>query len=317
MKIDMKISVLMAAYNGERYIYKQLESLFNQTRMPDEVIICDDRSTDDTVTEIQRFISEHYEFPIILEKNKENMGYAKNFFKASEISTGEILFFCDQDDIWMPRKIEIMAKYLEENEKIGGLVCLYEVIDGDSNVVRKHKPQNDEIKVTKESFQGMIKGFNCGGLNFAVRRKYVDKYRTFIIENGLSHDVPLGIIISSYDELFRINQVFVQHRIHANNATKPEYGIIQRLGNIEKQIKSARNKLKWIEKCRPAVIDRISVMDKQNYDDAAKYYRNTITALEKRDLAALIKLSFTHNPMVDNRIAVFNALSIIAPKKRS
>lgn len=313
----MKISVVMAAYNGEKYIYQQLESLLKQTRKPDEVVVCDDMSKDRTVGVVNEFKREHPELSIVLSQNKQNLGFARNFFKATELSTGDLLFFSDQDDIWLPQKIEKMAECMENDDHIGGLVCLYEVIDEDSNVVRTGKKQNKEIKVKKESFQGMIRSFNCGGLNFAVRRKYVEKYRNFIIENSLPHDVPLGIILSSYGELYRINQIYVQHRVHGNNVSKPEYRVLKRLGNVERQIESAKNKLKRLEKCRPIVVDRICEKDKKNYDLAIDCYQKTITFLENQNIMGLIKLCFNHNPMIDERIVVFNAISAIMPRKRS
>ena len=131
----MKISILMAAYNGEKYIYNQLKSISLQTRKPDEIIICDDCSKDGTLDVIRKFQSDNPNLKIIVTVNNQNIGYAANFIKAFTLSTGELLFFSDQDDVWLPKKIEEMSRQFDNNNDIGGLVCDFELIDGDNKII--------------------------------------------------------------------------------------------------------------------------------------------------------------------------------------
>ena len=115
----MKISVAMATYNGEKYIVDQLESIRTQTHAVDEVIICDDCSTDETVEVVKRFILEHkLEDRWQIEVNQHNLGYASNFISALQKTTGDYIFFCDQDDIWVPDRVEVMTGLMEENTEI-------------------------------------------------------------------------------------------------------------------------------------------------------------------------------------------------------
>ena len=100
----MKISVVMAVYNGEKYIEEQLMSILSQSIMPDELIIQDDGSSDSTTDKIQS-ITEKSDVSVKLIKNKENLGFSKNFITAISAASGEYIFLSDQDDIWKKDRI--------------------------------------------------------------------------------------------------------------------------------------------------------------------------------------------------------------------
>ena len=96
----------MATYNGERFIGEQLESFLTQTILPTELVVTDDGSTDATLDIVASFAA-RAPFPVRIERNAENLGYQTNFMKAARLCSSDIIAFCDQDDIWLPRKIEI------------------------------------------------------------------------------------------------------------------------------------------------------------------------------------------------------------------
>ena len=99
----IRTSVAMATYNGAEYVVEQLESIRTQSMPVDEVIIHDDRSTDDTVAIVEKYIREHgLERNWKVSQNPKNLGYAANFIGAVKETEGEYIFFCDQDDIWVP-----------------------------------------------------------------------------------------------------------------------------------------------------------------------------------------------------------------------
>lgn len=110
-----KVSVAMATYNGERFILEQLKSLANQDRLPDELIICDDESTDATISIVHEF-KKTAPFKVVLYSNKKNIGVTPNFEKAISLCTGDLIFVCDQDDIWLPSKVRIMEEIFDLNE---------------------------------------------------------------------------------------------------------------------------------------------------------------------------------------------------------
>lgn len=116
------ISVVMTTYNGEKYITEQLDSIRLQTKKPNEVIICDDLSTDNTYEIIRRYICAHSLNNWILMKNEKNLGWKRNFYCAISQAKGEIIFLADQDDIWNLKKIEDMTNIITSNPHIQVLV---------------------------------------------------------------------------------------------------------------------------------------------------------------------------------------------------
>lgn len=101
---NMKISIALATYNGEKYLSEQLNSFVSQELQPDELIICDDCSSDNTLS-IARAFAASAPFFVHIFSNDKNLGYAKNFSQALENCTGDIVFLSDQDDVWFPSKI--------------------------------------------------------------------------------------------------------------------------------------------------------------------------------------------------------------------
>lgn len=113
----MKTSVVIATYNGEEYIEEQLETIKDQTRIVDEVLVFDDLSQDGTVLLIKNFIEKYGLSNWNLIVNKVNKGYSRNFYEGICKATGDIIFCCDQDDIWDKRKIENMVTFFEKIQK--------------------------------------------------------------------------------------------------------------------------------------------------------------------------------------------------------
>ena len=106
----MKVSVVLSSYNGEQDIIEQLRSIDGQTRQPDEVLICDDCSTDGTADLVQNYIEKKRLKNWKLIVNKKNKGWRKNFIDGILASTGDLIFTSDQDDIWREDiKIIVMA----------------------------------------------------------------------------------------------------------------------------------------------------------------------------------------------------------------
>lgn len=130
----MKISIAMASYNGEKYIKGQLDSFLAQTRLPDELIITDDCSTDRTEVIVREF-EEVAPFKVIFHRNEKNLGYCGNFNAALMKTTGDIVFLSDQDDVWFPEKIETMVGLAEKNPDMLVLMNDTELTDGDLNSV--------------------------------------------------------------------------------------------------------------------------------------------------------------------------------------
>jgi glycosyltransferase involved in cell wall biosynthesis len=104
----------MCTFNGARYVREQVESLFRQTLLPDELVICDDRSTDGC-RDLLQSLSAESPFTIRLIANEERLGAARNFEKAIGLCGGDIIFLADQDDVWCPTKLEVVADTLNRH----------------------------------------------------------------------------------------------------------------------------------------------------------------------------------------------------------
>ena len=109
---DVHVSIAMATFNGEPYLREQLASFAIQTRLPDELVISDDGSTDATISIIEEF-SQSAPFRVVLLRNERQPGISSNFSKSLGRSSGELVFLSDQDDVWFPQKIETILKFVE------------------------------------------------------------------------------------------------------------------------------------------------------------------------------------------------------------
>jgi glycosyltransferase involved in cell wall biosynthesis len=104
----------MATYNGARFLREQLDSFVRQTRLPDELVVTDDCSTDETFELANEFAREA-PFPVRVHRNGRNLGLTRNFETALSFCTGDIIFFSDQDDVWFPEKLATIERHFEQN----------------------------------------------------------------------------------------------------------------------------------------------------------------------------------------------------------
>ena len=128
----MKLSIALATYNGEAFLREQLTSLLNQTLLPHELIVCDDCSTDSTLEILEEFKA-NISFECQIYKNEINRGAAYSFKNAIDSCTGDIIIFCDQDDIWLPNKIEKIEKAFKETLNLDYVISNANIIDEESN----------------------------------------------------------------------------------------------------------------------------------------------------------------------------------------
>lgn len=113
------LSIVLCTYNGARFLRPQLDSLLQQTLLPDEILVQDDGSTDETEEIVREYATRH---PFIhFVRNEGPHGVNANFFSALRRAKGDLLAICDQDDIWEPRKLEHQVRALGDNLLIGGM----------------------------------------------------------------------------------------------------------------------------------------------------------------------------------------------------
>lgn len=216
------VSVVMATYNGEKYIFEQLESLRKQTISIDEVIICDDCSKDNTVKVIEEYIANYDLHNWYIFKNKKNYGYAKNFIEATKKATKDIIFWCDQDDIWNEDKIKKMMYIIDTNEKIN-LLC--------SNLKLFYCEQNarkwDKKDLLSMSETGEIEDIAMSEKNFFLQRSgctmcfrnvfFKDICKYWI--DGWGHDDFIWKFAILTNSCSILQSYTMQRRMHSNNAS--------------------------------------------------------------------------------------------------
>lgn len=122
------LSIALCTYNGARYIQQQLQSIALQTRKPDELVVRDDRSTDQTVEIVEQF-ARTAPFPVRWEINPANMGSTRNFEGAIRCCRGDLIFLCDQDDLWEPRKLQQMENAFQASPEAACVFSDAQVVD--------------------------------------------------------------------------------------------------------------------------------------------------------------------------------------------
>lgn len=132
MMVGACISIAMATYNGEKYLQEQLDSLARQTYLPHELVVGDDGSSDGTIEILERFASVA-PFPVRVEVNQQNLGYAENFLRTASRCAGGWIAFCDQDDVWLSNKLELCAHAIEKTDGLNMILQNAEICDNALN----------------------------------------------------------------------------------------------------------------------------------------------------------------------------------------
>ncbi len=241
----MKISVAMTTYNGMRYIEKQLDSLRMQRRSVDEVIIIDDCSYDGTYGFLKEYVKRHSLDSWIVKKNEVNLGYIRNFTSVLSMCTGDIIFTCDQDDIWCEDKICKMSEIMEQDTGIllmSSGICF---IDSDGNRIdRQYIPYHMKNPIDKGmvriAFHQILEKNFFPGCTMAVRADIVHRLCS-TENNGISHDWALALMAAARNGLVWYNEPLIYYRIHENNTLGLASAVKGRLQYIKYMIDDWEN----------------------------------------------------------------------------
>jgi glycosyltransferase involved in cell wall biosynthesis len=211
---QMRISVCMAAHNGERFIRAQLKSILSQLGAQDEVIVVDDASTDGTSDCIRSF----GEARILLIEHHENLGVLRTFESALRKASGDLLFLSDQDDLWAPNKVSIVSQVFEQDLDVDLTVSDAALIDENS------VPLLGSYYEQRGGFQsGLLANvLHCNylGCTMAFRRRVRDRALPFPSGSSVLHDLWIGASNALYGgKTLYIDQPLVLYRRHVNNAT--------------------------------------------------------------------------------------------------
>jgi Glycosyl transferase family 2 len=217
---DLRVSVCMTSFNGERFVREQLESVLGQLREGDEVVLTDDASTDGT-----RAVVEGLRDPRIkAEWRQRNVGLFETLTRSLSRAEGDILFLCDQDDVWKPDKVEKILNVFREEPGVTLVLSDAEVIDGEGRHVLDrylHLPSGMGDG-TARALRSIVKNRYLGGA-IAVRRRSLE-FCLPIPPSAPMHDMWIGILNDVYGRTYYLPEPLLAYRRHDRNTTAPRRG---------------------------------------------------------------------------------------------
>ncbi len=216
------IDILLAAYNGEKYIGSQIESILNQTYTDFKLIIRDDMSNDRTVQIIKEYQESNPDKITLISAEANSGSPTRNFFELIKLSNAPYIMLADQDDIWMQRKVEKTFSAIKLLEKQYG-EQLPLMVHSDLMVV------DDEMKVICDSMFKMQKmdiygnemnyylvQNNVSGCTAMFNRTTLD-YLNYMPANAIMHDWWLALIVSAFGHIGIIEEALIKYRQHQDN----------------------------------------------------------------------------------------------------
>ncbi len=207
----MKISIAMATYNGAHYIQEQLQSFIDQTRQPDELVITDDCSTDQTEAIIREF-AKTAPFAVEFHRNEKNLGYCGNFNAALMKTAGDLVFLSDQDDVWFPEKIEHMIGVAERNPH--ALVVMNDAALTDGKLKEVGLTKMGQMRSAGLPMKAFVMGCCCG-----IRRELLD-FCMPIPEGIKAHDNWIVHFAEAVNGKVVYDRVLQYYRRHETNESQ-------------------------------------------------------------------------------------------------
>ena len=291
------VAVVVATYNGATYLRQQLESIVQQTYKPSQIIIVDDDSLDDTLQVANNFAAHHPEVMVV--QNETRIGYIKNFEKGMLIATASYVALSDQDDIWMPHKLETLLA------NIGDQMLAYsdsELIDANGQLLNQ-KMSSIKNQLAYHTPIMYAIGAWAPGHAMLFKKELVDKAAPF--PALVTHDFWLGFVATCYSRVVYVNEPLVHYRQHTQNAigadtTKNKTASLtmaQKKQKARARMELLFNKVKEAGHQHEEVFEKInnsyaSFSLSNNFKRAKLFYdhRNLILAYKKK--SALLKVLF-------------------------
>ena len=212
----MTISVCIAAFNGSKYIKDQISSIICQLAVDDEIVVSDDCSDDNTVLILESFNDSR----IKIINNNANVGHVKNFERALSFAKNELIFLSDQDDLWLPGKVQTIVKLFLEDSELIFVHHSISLLDSEVGIVHPpfHILPNKDQYYLSYLFRQLVSP-NIWGCATAFRRDILKILLPFPV-HVYAHDHWLGIVVAgSRKRIKLLNNCYVLRRLHDNNRT--------------------------------------------------------------------------------------------------
>lgn len=293
MHPDALVSVAIATYNGERYLQQQLDSIYQQTYKNVEVVVTDDCSQDHTVEILERY---RKKCGLKYSVNDVNLGYAKNFERAASLCSGDYIAFCDQDDIFLPEKIETLVREIGEYSLIYSDATL---IDGDgAEFAQSYMRYVNFPMLAGKPFKELV--FSCfiRGFQMLFTRDLLQA--ALPMPDRVTHDDWFTILAAKRDGIRYLDRPLVQYRQHGRNVTGSlvQYSALREFAGVVRNICNQRaNEARRKSYC--AIIEKLESLhgspafnddEKGFIEEVLIFYRNQIdTAIHWRSFLIALK----------------------------
>lgn len=216
----LKISIALATYNGSQYLPEQLASYTAQTRLPDQLVVCDDNSSDGTL-EIVADFAKTAPFEVRYERNEQQLGIIGNFSKAMQLCDGDIIVFSDQDDVWFPNKLARIEETFETLPQSAVLMSDADIVDENRHSLGytfwesvRFTPRLQQLVENGRALEVLCRGNYTFGITLAFRAEY-RKYLLPIPPTGFHHDLWTARYLSAIAPFALIHEPLLQYRQHA------------------------------------------------------------------------------------------------------
>jgi glycosyltransferase involved in cell wall biosynthesis len=294
---NTSVAVVVATYNGATYLLAQLESIAQQTHKPAQIIIVDDASSDDTLRIANNFAAVHPN--VVVVQNKTRLGYIKNFEKGMLLTNASYVALSDQDDIWVPHKLETLLA------NIGDQMLAYsdsELIDENGGLLHQ-KMSSIKNQLAYHTPVMYTVGAWAPGHAMLFKKELIEKAAPF--PTIVTHDFWLGFVATCYSTVVYVNEPLVHYRQHAQNAIgadttknkKTSFTLAQKKQQARARMELLYNKVKETGHKHAALFEKInnsyaSFSLSNNFKRAKLFYdyRNLILAYKKK--SALLKVLF-------------------------
>lgn len=302
----MTVSIVLTTYNGEKYLLPLLESIKNQTEYVDEVLVSDDKSSDDTVNIVSDFIIKYGLKTWKLNVNDTNLGFKKNFLLAMSRAKGDLIFPCDQDDLWYPNKINAMKRIMDKYNNIQVSFCDSVAYDDSVNISNFENFNDADIE--RIPFSEEVRNCYGAGHLLCVRKQFIEQYSQEIIKHCLTFDIPYCLIASKLNGFYKINQILVARRFHENNTSGATRFKLDSVKNRKRIIDGRKTRLEYFKFL--IKIFGIDAFDSE-YIEFLKIFSLSLNGIEERKLWPLVAELFTNNKYINRLYTVAGIIGIV------
>ncbi|MFP6638701.1 MAG: glycosyltransferase family 2 protein [Myxococcota bacterium] len=237
-----RTSIAMATCNGGHFIAEQLASLASQSRPPDQLVVCDDHSEDDTLARVEAF-REGAPFEVLIERNSQRLGPTANFERAVSLCEGDVILLSDQDDVWLPEKIETLVDALAAHPEWGLAFCNGRVMDSSLKPLGYDLWQalffdsHEQAEVARGRAPDVFMRHVVAAGNTLAFRSHFREILLPFPDLPSTHDAWIAFVISCLAGAGLVPEELIHYRLHGENLIG-----IHRFGWLD-QLRQARRQL--------------------------------------------------------------------------